>query len=234
MREENFKKWSEGNEYLYKLLKSCYNNGIVTTASCGGHSDRQAVPFISIVIDEKSLPYIKNIIEEIVGIDNSWIAYHIQLPFEKEDWNKNNISKSIQMYGTNSNCCELFYRINKAIESKSRSGMSGLDQSVQVFIENLNELCSMPSDELYNLIIENNGKIVGYLGEKDRILNEINSGNHQILQTEFYEDSKDYTLVSTADIVQADMERKIPQSKIQTIKNFFQKFLDKIGGKGER
>lgn len=233
-QEENFKKWSEGNDYLYKLFKSCYNNGILTAASCGGHSDRQAIPFISIIIDEKSLPYVKNIIGEIANMDNSWIAYHIQLPFEKGDWNKKNISKSIQIYGTNSNCCELFYRINKAIESKSKLFMDRASKSTQVFIEKLNEICSMPSDELYNLIVNNGGEIVNYLGEKDRILNEINSGRHQTLQTEFYEQRGDYPLVSSADIVEADMNRKISHSKIQSIKIFFENILNKITGKGER
>lgn len=46
--------------------------------------------------------------------------------------------------------------------------------------------------------------------------------------------SKDSTLVSPADIVEADMDRKVSQSKIQSIKTFFQNILNKLSGKGER
>ena len=87
---------------------------------------------------------------------------------------------------------------------------------------------------MYNLIANNGGEIVNYLGEKDRILNEINSGKHQTLQTEFYEQREYYPLVSSADIVEADIARKISHSRIKSIKIFFENILNKITGKGER
>lgn len=33
--KKNFLEWSEGNRYLYELLCSCWENGIMTYASCG-------------------------------------------------------------------------------------------------------------------------------------------------------------------------------------------------------
>ena len=37
--KKNFLEWSEGNKYLYELLCSCWENGIMTYASCGGHEN---------------------------------------------------------------------------------------------------------------------------------------------------------------------------------------------------
>ena len=46
--------------------------------------------------------------------------------------------------------------------------------------------------------------------------------------------SKQQDYVKPSDIVEADMDRKIPHSKIQSIKIFFQNMLNKIREKGER
>lgn len=46
--------------------------------------------------------------------------------------------------------------------------------------------------------------------------------------------NSNHDTITSVDIVEADMFRKIPQAKIQTIKNFFQKIFDKITGKGDR
>ncbi len=58
--------------------------------------------------------------------------------------------------------------------------------------------------------------------------------NEKEMQLYNIKNSKQQNSVMPSDIVEADMDRKIPHSKIQSIKIFFQNILNKISGKGER
>ena len=61
---KNFLEWSEGNRYLYELLCSCWENGITTFASCGGHEQKNGSPYLGMIINDNSLPFIKNILAQ--------------------------------------------------------------------------------------------------------------------------------------------------------------------------
>ena len=230
-QDKNFENWSEGNKYLYELFNTCSRNNIKTVASCGGHHDKQAVPYISIVLDEVSITYINNILEELKNMNNFWIRYHFSLPFEKEEWDPKNISKSIQIYGTNTNCCELFYRLNKAISQEPLQ----ISKKSNEFVKKLNNLFFTPEKNLYKLVVESRGDINDTFGEKERILKEIEAGKHRELQ-QYYDESENTikSEVLPADIVEADMDRKISQTKIEQIKSFFHRIIDFIKGNGAR
>ena len=60
--KKNFLEWSEGNKYLYELLCTCWENEITTFASCGGHENGNDFPYIGIIVNDKSIPYIKSIL----------------------------------------------------------------------------------------------------------------------------------------------------------------------------
>lgn len=113
----NFQEWSEGNNYLFELLCNCKKNGIITFASCGGHEvtlnsfyeqeDVPIFPYLGIVIDEKSLPFIKEIISELKDMKN----IQIDCGFINDDEH----FRAFTIRGHHSNCCEMFHRINCAV-----------------------------------------------------------------------------------------------------------------------
>ena len=59
--KELLKEYSEGNQYLYEALCSCWENEIRTHACCTGHKITDS-PYLSIILDDKSLPYIRKIV----------------------------------------------------------------------------------------------------------------------------------------------------------------------------
>lgn len=124
---ENYIKWSEGNKYLYNLLYTCGKNEITTLASCGGHPHRYWVPYIEIKVDENSKSKIKNILAELQNMENIKIEYSIGKDEDK-----------LQLYGEPYNCCELFYRINKAIQSKDNANLT--NQKLKEFYEQTGKL----------------------------------------------------------------------------------------------
>ena len=67
---KNYQKWSEGNKYLFELLCSCRENNIKTFASCGGHENVSSEPYLGIIVDDNSMPFIKNILGQIQDMQN--------------------------------------------------------------------------------------------------------------------------------------------------------------------
>ena len=67
---KDFQKWSEGNKYLLDLLCSCRKSGIKTYASCGGHESVSSEPYLGIIIDDNSMPFIKSMLGQIQDMQN--------------------------------------------------------------------------------------------------------------------------------------------------------------------
>ena len=115
--KKNFLKWSEGNKYLYELLCACWENGITTFASCGGHKNGYKIPYLGIIINNNSLPFIKSMLGQIQDMDNIVVTFDVrgnsQLLADEE-------LRGILFYAHNYNCCELFYKMREGIETKER------------------------------------------------------------------------------------------------------------------
>ena len=179
---KNFKKWSEGNKELFKLFVALNKLNIKTLTSCGGHNNRMAIPCLAIEIDNNSLPYFKRIIAEIRDIDDIWIAYHYNLPILLENKSIKDITKSFHIYGTNSNCYELFYRTRKSL---TNTKAVVLNEQEKYFLNELKKNYLLSDIQLYNKIINNDGCISNHIGDKERIVNEVNSGKHKKLLKRF-------------------------------------------------
>lgn len=120
---KNFTEWAEGNKYLFELLCNCKKNGIKTFASCGGHKDSEfepedfgpacSDPYIGLFIDSNSLPFIKKMISKLKDMQDIEINCGII--------NSDTDFRAISFHANNTNCCELFYKINSAITNKKES-----------------------------------------------------------------------------------------------------------------
>ncbi len=117
--------FSEGNNYLFEALASCWKHGINTNACCSGHEgkipneDKNLVPYLSMVLDNNSLPYVRNIIANLQGVKDVSINAHFTV---KEDtWGKDEPDryKTVVVSCCLPNRCEVFYKIHEAIESRS-------------------------------------------------------------------------------------------------------------------
>lgn len=64
------KEYSEGNKFLEKTLKECWERGIKTFASCGGHKEDYDSPYLGIIVDDTSILYIKKIIAQLQNMKN--------------------------------------------------------------------------------------------------------------------------------------------------------------------
>ena len=87
-----------------------------------------------------------------------------------------------------------------------------------------------------------------YKEENDtRSNNEVATDNELFYSVEskrFFEDQKEYELfqkenmmegfITPTDIAEADMDRKVSKTVIDSVKNFFNKIVEKLRGKGER
>ena len=113
---EKIKEWSEENEYLYSLLYFCAEKNIKTIACCAGH-DKHPWPYISFVLDEERIIYLKNIIAVIESVDNIAIScdyrHHSNVIFK--DRIPDEARKSITIYCQMHNRCEVFFKIACAI-----------------------------------------------------------------------------------------------------------------------
>ena len=63
--EKAIEEWAEENESLKKLLILCNNVGVRTFTCCGGHKDRLAYPYISVVVDESNFDIIVDVFKRI-------------------------------------------------------------------------------------------------------------------------------------------------------------------------
>ena len=141
--KKNFLEWSEGNKYLYELLCSCWENGIMTYASCGGHENGNNSPYLGIIINNNSLPFIKSMLGQIQNMENIVVSSGVrgngQLLAEEE-------LRRLAFYAHNYNCCELFYKMRKGIETKERETM--LSSKASSFYDLLTRLNATSREEL--------------------------------------------------------------------------------------
>ena len=77
LSEEGLEKasaFSEGNKFLRDALASCWKYGIKTYACCSGHPGEENdpntsyYPYIGMMLDENSLPYVRSIIANLQGM----------------------------------------------------------------------------------------------------------------------------------------------------------------------
>lgn len=143
--KKNFLEWSEGNKYLYELLCSCWENGIMTHASCGGHENGNNSPYLGIIINNNSLPFIKNMLGQIQNMENIVVSSGArgrgngQLLADEE-------LRGLAFYAHNYNCCELFYKMRKGIETKERE--TTLSSKASRFYDLLTRLNATSREEL--------------------------------------------------------------------------------------
>lgn len=143
--KKNFLEWSEGNKYLYELLCSCWENGIMTFASCGGHENGNNSPYLGIIINNNSLPFIKNMLGQIQNMENIVVSSGVrgrgngQLLADEE-------LRGLAFYAHNYNCCELFYKMRKGIETKERE--TTLSSKASRFYDLLTRLNATSREEL--------------------------------------------------------------------------------------
>lgn len=143
--KKNFLEWSEGNKYLYELLCSCWENGIMTHASCGGHENGNNSPYLGIIINNNSLPFIKNMLGQIQNMENIVVSSGVrgrgngQLLADEE-------LRGLAFYAHNYNCCELFYKMRKGIETKERE--TTLSSKASRFYDLLTRLNATSREEL--------------------------------------------------------------------------------------
>ena len=117
--KRNFLEWSEGNKYLYELLCTCWENEIKTFASCGGHEEENNSPYLGIIIDDNSLPVIKNVLGQIQDMKNITITSDVR-HYGNGQLIADDELRGVVFYAHNYNCCELFYKMRKGIETKER------------------------------------------------------------------------------------------------------------------
>lgn len=141
--KKNFLEWSEGNKYLYELLCSCWENGIMTYASCGGHEEENNSPYLGVIINNNSLPFIKSMLGQIQDMENIVVSSGVrgngQLLADEE-------LRGLAFYAHNYNCCELFYKMRKGIETKERETM--LSPKASRFYDLLTRLNASSREEL--------------------------------------------------------------------------------------
>lgn len=114
---QNYLRWCEGNKYLYDLLCSCGKNNITTFASCGGHEDWYNRPYLGIIIDTNSLPFIKSMLSQLQDMENITIISSARHSGDKKLFEDAEL-RGLIFYAHNYNCCEMFYKMKKGIESK--------------------------------------------------------------------------------------------------------------------
>ena len=150
--KKNFLEWSEGNKYLYELLCLCWENEIRTFASCGGHEEEKNRPYLGMIIDNNSLPVIKSILAQVQDMQNIAItsdARHLgngQLLSDEE-------VRGLVFYAHNYNCCELFYKMKKGIETKESE--IALSLKASRFYELLKRLNATSREELQASVNDN-------------------------------------------------------------------------------
>ena len=152
--KKNFLEWSEGNRYLYELLCSCWENGIMTYASCGGHENGNNSPYLGVIINNNSLPFIKSMLGQIQDMKNIVVSSGVR---GNGQLHANEELRGLAFYAHNYNCCELFYKMRKGIETKERETM--LSPKANRFYDLLTRLNATSREELQadvndNIVVE--------------------------------------------------------------------------------
>ena len=145
----NFKSWSEGNKYLFELLCSCKQNGIKTFASCGGHENGKNNPYLGIIIDNNSMPFIKSMLAQVQDMENITVNSGARHSGDGQLY-KDEELKSLTFYSQKHNCCELFYKMKKGIENKDNE--VELNAKASGFYSKIKKLNEMSRESLQECI----------------------------------------------------------------------------------
>ena len=148
----NFLEWAEGNKYLYELLCSCWENGITTFASCGGHDKGNDCPYLGVIIDDNSLPFIKRILGELQDMQNITISSGVR---HGEQLLADEILRGLCFFAHNYNCCEMFYKMRKGIENNENE--RGLNQKANRFYDSIKILLETSREKLQEYLNEGMG-----------------------------------------------------------------------------
>ena len=145
----NFKNWSEGNKYLFELLCSCKQNGIKTFASCGGHEKGKNNPYLGILIDSESMPFIKSMLGQVQDMENITVNSGVRHSGDGQLYNDEEL-KHLTFYAQKHNCCELFYKMKKGIENKDNE--IELNAKTSKFYDRIKNLSEMSRESLQECI----------------------------------------------------------------------------------
>ncbi len=144
--KQNYLEWCEGNKYLYELLCACGENEITTFASCGGHEKgKKDSPYLGIIINTNSLPFIKRILSQLQDMQNIIITSGVR-HYEGGKLLDDEELRSLAFYAHNYNCCEMFYKMKKGIENKDNEIV--LSPKADRFYELLKRLNATSREEL--------------------------------------------------------------------------------------
>lgn len=149
--KKNFLEWSEGNRYLYELLCSCWENGITTFASCGGHEQKNGSPYLGMIINDNSLPFIKNILAQIQDMTNIVISSGVRI--RDKQLCPDEELRGLAFYAYNYNCCELFYKMRTGIEAKEHK--ANLSPKANRFYNMIKSLSATSREELQAEVNDN-------------------------------------------------------------------------------
>lgn len=154
--KKNFVEWSEGNKYLYDLLCACWENEIPTNASCGGHEKGEGNPYLSIIINDNSIEFMKSILGQIQDMENIEISANVRHSGDGQLYDDDTL-RSVIFYAKKHNCCEMFYKMKKGIECKDKS--EKLNSKAERFLSRVKRLKETSREELQEDI--NNNMAVG-------------------------------------------------------------------------
>lgn len=157
--KKNFLEWSEGNRYLYELLCSCWENGITTFASCGGHEQKNGSPYLGMIINDNSLPFIKNILAQIQDMTNIVISSGVRI--RDKQLCPDEELRGLAFYAYNYNCCELFYKMRTGIEAKEHE--ANLSPKANRFYNMIKSLSATSREELQAEVNDNIVVVVLFL-----------------------------------------------------------------------
>lgn len=178
--KEILKEYSEGNEYLYDALCTCWENEIETYACCEGHP--LEMPYLGIILNKKNLPYIKNIVGILQDVKDISISSGIRgresessgIPPDEE-------CRSLLIYGSGSNRCEMFYKIKQAILSSLTFNQKKIKESrAKQFIQNLEGLVAMSYDEIMQNISDGVGIGTTFSNNSEELIEYYFSINNSI------------------------------------------------------
>jgi len=147
--KQNYLEWSEGNKYLYELLCICGENEITTFASCGGHEKRKNNAYLGLIINANSLPFIKSMLDQTQDMQNISITSDVRHSGNGELFNDEKL-RALIFCAYNFNCCELFYKMKKGIESKDDK--IALKPKMKRFYDSIEKLNETSRDELQEYV----------------------------------------------------------------------------------
>ena len=195
--EKAIEEWAEENESLKKLLILCNNVGVRTFTCCGGHKDRLAYPYISVVVDESNFDIIVDVFKRIYKNIDEIFSIGFSL---------NNGNKILTITTKIDNPNEKFDEIYNIIKNYNENNKEEieLEEDVEKEIKYIIELHKFMVEKNIPYVInlgdiENTGNAGIYfaLTEKDSPILELLKENEKFkLKNETYLKEKDYYHIS--------------------------------------